>query len=127
MPRSADPAKAALWRQRFADFDAGTMSVAQFCQSIACSVASFYQWRRKLARRQPSQRPKSHRRSATNASPADRESTAASQFLPVLLRSSSVVVTLAGGTRFELSCDAQQALLAILEHQESSREVFRSC
>ena len=37
-----------LWAKRLAEFDKSGRSVAQFCHSIGCSVASFYQWRRKF-------------------------------------------------------------------------------
>jgi hypothetical protein len=33
--------KAQLWASRFAQFENSNLSVAQFCQSIDCSVGSF--------------------------------------------------------------------------------------
>jgi hypothetical protein len=48
MPLSID-IKAQLWANRLREFDASSLSVAQFCQSIGCSIPTFYQWRRKLA------------------------------------------------------------------------------
>ena len=48
MSRSID-AKSQLWAKRFREFDASSLSVTQFCQSVGCSVPSFYHWKRKLA------------------------------------------------------------------------------
>ena len=48
MSRSID-AKSQLWTKRFREFDASSLSIAQFCQSVGCSVPTFYQWRKKLA------------------------------------------------------------------------------
>jgi hypothetical protein len=49
MARSSDPAKAALWRKRLERFDSSRVSIARFCRREGVSVASFYQWRKKLA------------------------------------------------------------------------------
>ena len=48
MSRSFD-SKAQLWSKRFREFDASSLSVAQFCQSVGCSSPTFYLWKRKLA------------------------------------------------------------------------------
>ncbi len=42
--------KQQLWRKRIADFYRAKPrpSVAQFCHASGCSVAAFYQWKRKL-------------------------------------------------------------------------------
>ncbi len=51
MPRSTlatHSSKRQLWAKRLAEFEKSGRSVAQFCHSIGCSVASFYQWKRKL-------------------------------------------------------------------------------
>ena len=45
--------KAQLWASRLAQFENSNLSVAQFCQSIDCSVGSFYFWNRKLAKPTP--------------------------------------------------------------------------
>lgn len=36
------------WKDRLDRFDKTGVTVAQFCQQERCSLASFYQWRRKL-------------------------------------------------------------------------------
>ena len=48
MLQSHDSAKRQLWKKRFADFDKSGLTIAQFCQSVGCSIPTFYQWRRKL-------------------------------------------------------------------------------
>jgi hypothetical protein len=123
MTRSQDPDKAVLWQQRLVDFQASSMTVAEYCKSVSCSVAAFYQWRRKLSRCQPptvsnvsTSQPSSPPSSATSqrrSSTLPSRQTAA--FLPVTLRSSAVVVTLTNGTRLELACDPHNALQSILQ------------
>jgi hypothetical protein len=124
MARTSDLDNIALWQRRLADFDSSSLTVSQFCQSIACSVASFYQWRRKLS---------SYSHPQTNRA-AGKSAKSGTAFLPVkvlpgghgslsalagALVSAPVVVTLPNGTRIELACDAQAALLSILQQQES--------
>jgi transposase-like protein len=43
--------KVAVWRERLRRFRASGMTVARFCQLERVSLASFYQWRRKLESR----------------------------------------------------------------------------
>ena len=49
MSRLSSPSTAELWAERIAQCERSNLPVAQFCQSIGCSVTSFYQWKRKLA------------------------------------------------------------------------------
>ena len=48
MSRSID-FKTQLWTKRFREFEASSLTVDQYCQSVGCSCATFYLWRRKLA------------------------------------------------------------------------------
>ena len=48
MQRRSESKKAQLWRQHLTDFDRSGLSVAQFCQSIGCSIPTYYHWKRKL-------------------------------------------------------------------------------
>jgi hypothetical protein len=52
MPRTFD-SKAQLWAKRLRDFESSSLSIAQFCNSVGCSVPTFYQWRRKLGGGKP--------------------------------------------------------------------------
>jgi transposase-like protein len=47
MHLSNDP-KRQLWERRFRQFENSPLSVSDFCDSVGCSTASFYQWKRKL-------------------------------------------------------------------------------
>ena len=53
MPRLRREETAQRWASRLAQFENSNLSVAQFCQSIDCSVGSFYLWKRKLAKTTP--------------------------------------------------------------------------
>jgi len=63
--RPSDPAKLAVWRQRFERFWSSGLSVARFCAREHVSVASFYGWRKKLGskgrRRRRPNGPSGHR------------------------------------------------------------------
>jgi len=48
MSRSANPGKRSQWLERLRRFSRSEVSVAEFCRREQVSVASFYQWRRKL-------------------------------------------------------------------------------
>ena len=48
MSREPDPARRVAWKLRLREFDREDMTVAEFCRRAGVSVASFYQWRRKL-------------------------------------------------------------------------------
>lgn len=43
----------AAWNEAFRRFDQSGMTVAKFCEAEGCAVATFYAWRKRLARRQP--------------------------------------------------------------------------
>lgn len=53
MARSSD-SQAQLWERRLRQFEASSMTVVQFCQSVGCSLPTFYNWRRKLQKPRPS-------------------------------------------------------------------------
>lgn len=53
MARSSD-SRSQLWERRLRQFDASSMTVAEFCQSLGCSLPTFYNWRRKLQQPRPS-------------------------------------------------------------------------
>ena len=37
-----------MWAERIAQCQQSNLSAPKFCQSIGCSLTSFYQWKRKL-------------------------------------------------------------------------------
>jgi len=50
MAATSSPNLLQLWSQRFKQFNAGSLTVQQFCVSARCSVASFYYWKKKVER-----------------------------------------------------------------------------
>jgi len=50
MGQSASAFRRSQWQQRLQRFTRSQMTVAEFCRREEVSVASFYQWRRKLAK-----------------------------------------------------------------------------
>ena len=53
MPRQRREETAQRWASRLAQFENSNLSGAQFCQSIDCSIGSFYLWKRKLTKPTP--------------------------------------------------------------------------
>jgi hypothetical protein len=49
MSRVFSSKAAQLWAERIAQCERSNISAPKFCQSIGCSLTSFYQWKRKLA------------------------------------------------------------------------------
>jgi len=49
MSRLASSKTAQIWAERIAQCERSNAPVAQFCQSIGCSLTSCYQWKRKPA------------------------------------------------------------------------------
>ena len=69
MARRPDLRKLREWRRRMARFQKKQQAVAEFCQDEGVSVASFYQWRKKLAEReQPDETVGAHKASVQKAS-----------------------------------------------------------
>lgn len=56
MSRKSNPELFRQWQDRLRRFEDAGLTVAEFCQLEGFSVASFYQWRRKLAQ-QPGAKP----------------------------------------------------------------------
>ena len=124
MVRSSDVGKRMAWSQRFQQFDQWTGTVSQFCASERVSVASFYHWRRKLARNGTQ---KSHA-DLSLASTDDSRSAARGQrgrkrdspradagFVPVQVVGSAVVeVFLVEGSRLLIPAEATSALQAVV-------------
>ncbi len=45
--------KTQLWNKRLRQFENSSLTVAEVCQSIGCSIPTFYQWRNKLQASKP--------------------------------------------------------------------------
>lgn len=64
MARSSDSDKLALWRERFEGYSSSGLTVARFCARERVSVATFYNWRRKLGAASAGRRESPPRRDA---------------------------------------------------------------
>jgi len=105
MSRTTSPIKLELWRDRLDQFSQGQQTVQQFCDSVGCSAARFYYWKRKLA----------HADQVGACGAAGKPSA----FLPVIVRGNSskpILVRVKDGTRIALPADALAALEVILQH-----------
>lgn len=106
MPRSTS-SNLQLWSERFEQFSQRHQTVQQFCDSLSCTEATFYYWKRKL---------ESSGQTTNRPGPA-----AASAFVPVVLRGNSsrpVVVRVKDGTQVSVPVDALGALQVILQHAQ---------
>ncbi len=98
--------KVQLWRDRFKQFEKSSLTAAQFCQSVGCSMAAFYKWRNKLLGQ-----PKSARAAATNAS-----SVSPSPFLQVSTTSNlAISIQLPSGIVLTVPIEAIDCLPSILQ------------
>jgi hypothetical protein len=53
MPRVSHFSRQQIWVERLNRFSVSRQTVAAFCAAERCSIASFYQWRRKLKSTRP--------------------------------------------------------------------------
>ena len=107
MRRGPDAVKLDLWRRRLREFERGTQTVAAFCRRVGVSSATFYGWRRKVAR-SPGSGNSSHGPQAM--SPLG--------FLPVQVTGQLqgvIEVVLAGGTRVLVPSGDRESLQWVLE------------
>lgn len=100
MPRHSDDATHELWRKRLQRFARSGHSVVRFCSQEGVSVASFYNWRKKLKangsrRRRPGRR-------------------ASFQAVTVVPAGPGVSVHLACGTRIEVRAEDLDAVRAVV-------------
>jgi hypothetical protein len=100
------------------EFDRDTASVAEFCRRAGVSVASFYQWRRRLSAVVPAE-------GSTPRVPAT-----AMNFLPVEItppRGSMVEVLLPNGARVLVPSSEREAICAVIEAAASIQPEARAC
>jgi hypothetical protein len=105
MSREPDLAKRAAWRLRLREFDRGNATVSEFCRSVGVSVATFYQWRRKLGLSTvPAASTASHRRAVEGLS-----------FLPVeIIARSGIEVLLPSGARLTVPCHDHEVIRTVM-------------
>ena len=90
MPRMPDRELVAAWEARLERFEHSQLTVAEFCEVESVSVASFYQWRRKLE---------------ASHSPVRAKRRGGGEFIAVRLRNASQTarLRLPGGATIELT------------------------
>jgi hypothetical protein len=118
MSRGPDLARREVWRRRLREFDRGEDTVAEFCRRASVSVASFYQWRRRLSTVVPAE-------GSTSRMPAT-----AMNFLPVEItppRGSMVEVLLPSGARVLVPSGEREAIRAVIEAAASIQSEGRAC
>ncbi|MEO6331823.1 MAG: hypothetical protein ABIP09_04625 [Gemmatimonadaceae bacterium] len=123
MSRVPDLAKREAWERRLVEFERRGVTVAEFCARERVSVASFHQWRRKLA-------SSSEKVSAANdARRAEPEiASGGVQFLPIeITGQSSVEVLLPSGAKILVPCHESEALRTVLATLWSGPREDRSC
>src|SRR3989304_1916935 len=99
MSRGLDLAKAALWRERLARWEAAGVKTAEFCLAEGVSRPSFYAWRRKLGLSMP-----------RSAQPAGR-----GVFQQVFVATPTVSAHLPGGVRIDVSAHDEQSLRMVVD------------
>lgn len=107
MGRMVDEGKWAEWRRRLSRYGEWLGSVAAFCEREDVSVATFYQWRRKLeAKPSASSTPRAAARSSPDAPPL---------FLPVRIEApAQVEIEFPNGVRMRVPAQATAALEAVV-------------
>jgi hypothetical protein len=88
MSQFPNPQLAQQWRDRIERFAQSSLTVAEFCELEGYSVASFYQWRRKLQASVPNDQP----------GPSDRPAS----FVAVQLQPSALEPAQRAGLQIEL-------------------------
>jgi len=112
MVRTSDVGLRAVWERRLQRFERWTGTVKQFCAEERVSVASLYQWRRKLLNNSSpgdSRNQRGRQRKARNVPQAG------AAFVPVQVVGSAVVeVFLVEGARMSIPVDATDALSTVV-------------
>ena len=114
MARGCDAAKARLWRERFLRFDDGGMTIAEFCVAEGASTASFYAWRRKLARPHQTIRDRSPQKTKRQKKRPREKPAGRGVFEPLMIAAVAVVIRLPGGTLIEVPAHSEHALRVIV-------------
>ena len=112
-----ESSKASVWQERLRRYGRSGLTVAEFCRRDGVSIASFYEWRRRLAEASPL--------AGSTSCPRGPDSDERASFQQVLLAGAGVVaIELPSGVRVELPADQLtlvRAVVADLLEAETSR------
>lgn len=100
MVQSLSSGKTVAWRRRVRRFASSGMTVVRFCEDEGISTASFYRWRKRLAKRRTSTRDGGH--------------TPTFQAVRVTAADAAVAILLPGGARVEVPTDAIDAVRVVV-------------
>ena len=109
-----DPVKEQFWRRTLKQWQGSGLSIRSFCLRESLSEASFYQWRRELARRDQAARRSRPRRRFVPVRIVHENGPARSDHPIEILLSSGHIIRL--GPAFE-----REALAAVVDVLESKR------
>ena len=117
MGRPVDMELREVWRERFARQAASGASVAEFCREEEVSEASYYGWRKRLAREVGAKRRgRSDARGSTDPRMRREEPEVHFIQLPLstLPRPAAVEITLTNGALIRVPCDGGELLERVL-------------
>jgi len=113
MARRTNPLKIQLWKDRLTSFHDSGKTVAVFCQSLPCSVNSFYAWKRRIETA-----PEYDIAIEAPQKQAQKQAQKPAAFLPMMLRSTRelcVSIELPDGVSILVPCEATDAIRIVLE------------
>ena len=136
MRRKPDAARWEGWRRRLRRFERGRATVADFCGREGVSVATFYQWRRKLRAKGADSLPPDGLATPSGIRATSRRAGGTPGFVPVEITvpspaiapgPSCVEVLLPGGARLLVPCHAHEAIRAVVATLMSAGWEDRPC
>lgn len=95
---------AVQWQNWLVEFEQSNLTVAEFCDSVGASVASFYKWRYRL---------KSEARDASELIGIERHQSPGN-FVPLVVRADELEIKLPGGAQVRVANDTD-SLRPVLE------------
>jgi len=135
MKRGSSPVKVRQWRERLLRFRESRQTVAEFCREERVSSASLYRWRKALANRVVTSRPRTPAAGPRPRPSKSRRNTAAcgksgSPFKPVQVKpgpptAACLTVRLPGGVQLTVNDQltvAEMVLVRLLEHTVTKKE-----
>ena len=115
MGRRIDAAMHAAWRRRWERFEGSSVTVAEFCRREGVSSATFYQWRKRLARGATAAEEATTRGSAAATRREAGQPGGPAAFVELTLTPAAIVeLELPNGVRVRVPADREAALGAAI-------------